>query len=178
MVDTFAKYGIAETRLGSTERLRDNIQYEENVLSYPKCSSYHFCSAKTFYVEQNSCSAGINMVATGAQGCRCRRRLGSSTRGPQVSAKGSLALILPTSWAPSSHKAADGHAFRRHLWSALFARRLSQTADMVASGGSDSSAQVLRNSRPEFRPPDASTYGFITEMLTTRASGVGAPEIM
>ena len=36
---------------------------------------------------------------------------------------------------------------------------------MVASGGSDSSAQVLRNSRPEFRPPDASTYGFITEML-------------
>ena len=50
--------------------------------------------------------------------------------------------------------------------------------DMVASGGSDSPAQVLRNSRPEFRPPDASTYGFITEMLTTRASGVGAPEIM
>ena len=50
---------------------------------------------------------------------------------------------------------------------------LSQTADMVASGGSDSSAQVLRNSRPEFRPLDASTYGFITEMLTTRASGVG-----
>ena len=44
---------------------------------------------------------------------------------------------------------------------------------MVASGGSDSSAQVLRNSRPEFRPPDAATYGFITEMLTTRASGVG-----
>ena len=110
--------------------------------------------------------------------CRYRRRLGSSMRGPQVSSKGSLALILPTSWAPSSHKAADGHAFRRHLWSALFARRLSQTADMVASGGSDSSAQVLRNSRPEFRPPDASSYGFITEMLTTRASGVGAPEIL
>ena len=96
----------------------------------------------------------------------------------RVPSKGSLALILPTSWAPSAHKAADGHAFRRHLWSALFARRLSQTADMVASGGSDSSAQVLRNSRPEFRPPDASTYGFITEMLTTRASGVGAPEII
>ena len=53
-----------------------------------------------------------------------------------------------------------------------------ETEDIVASGGSDSSAQVLRNSRPEFRSPDASTYGFITEMLTTRASGVGAPEIM
>ena len=37
--------------------------------------------------------------------------------------------------------------------------------DMVSSGGSDSSAQVLRNSRPEFRSPAASTYGFITELL-------------
>ncbi|MDY2973533.1 MAG: hypothetical protein SOR84_05545 [Candidatus Cryptobacteroides sp.] len=40
-----------------------------------------------------------------------------------------------------------------------------ETSDIVASGGSDSSAQVLRNSRPEFRPPAASTYGFITELL-------------
>ena len=54
----------------------------------------------------------------------------------------------------------------------------SDRINMVASGGSDSSVLVLRNSRPEFRPPDASTCGFITEMLTTRASGVGAPEIM
>ena len=38
--------------------------------------------------------------------------------------------------------------------------------DMVSSGGSDSSAQVLRNSRPEFRPPAASTRGFITVTLT------------
>ena len=37
---------------------------------------------------------------------------------------------------------------------------------MVAAGGSDSSAQVLRNSRLEFRPPAASTPGFITETLT------------
>ena len=26
--------------------------------------------------------------------------------------KGSLALILPTAWVPSAHRAADGHAFR------------------------------------------------------------------
>ena len=106
----------------------------------------------------------------------CRR--GSYHRpGPGCRRKVRWRSSSPLPWVPS-HKAADGHAFRRHLWSALFARRLSQTADMVASGGSDSSAQVLRNSRPEFRPPDASTYGFITETLTTRASGVGAPEIM
>ena len=36
---------------------------------------------------------------------------------------------------------------------------------MPASGGSDSSAQVLRNSRPEFRPRAASPRGFITELL-------------
>ena len=40
-----------------------------------------------------------------------------------------------------------------------------ESANLVSSGGSDSSAQVLRNSRPEFRPPAASTYGFITEIL-------------
>ena len=37
--------------------------------------------------------------------------------------------------------------------------------DMVSSGCSDSSAQVLRNSRPEFRPPAALTRGFITGTL-------------
>ena len=41
-----------------------------------------------------------------------------------------------------------------------------ESANMMSSGGSDSSAQVLRNSRPEFRPPVASTRGFITGTLT------------
>ena len=36
---------------------------------------------------------------------------------------------------------------------------------MVSSGGSAPSAHVLRNSRPEFRPPAALTPGFITETL-------------
>ena len=40
-----------------------------------------------------------------------------------------------------------------------------ETEDIVASGGSDSSAQVLSNSRPEFRPRAASPRGFITELL-------------
>ena len=35
--------------------------------------------------------------------------------------KGSLALILPTAWVPSAHKATDGHAFRRHMRPELFA---------------------------------------------------------
>ena len=33
-------------------------------------------------------------------------------RGPVWSPKGSLALILPTAWAPSVHMATDGHTFR------------------------------------------------------------------
>ena len=40
MTTTFATYGTAETLLGSTERLRYNIWYEENVLSYPKLLTY------------------------------------------------------------------------------------------------------------------------------------------
>ena len=35
--------------------------------------------------------------------------------------KGSLALILPTAWVPSAHRAADGHAFRRHMRPELYA---------------------------------------------------------
>ena len=39
-------------------------------------------------------------------------RVPQRRRGRQVPSKGSLALILPTSWAPSAYRAADGHAFR------------------------------------------------------------------
>ena len=40
-----------------------------------------------------------------------------------------------------------------------------QNLYILSSGGSDSSALVLRNSRPEFRPPAALTRGFITGTL-------------
>ena len=44
----------------------------------------------------------------------------------RVPSKGSLALILPTSWAPSAYKAADGHAFRSaHVPRALFCTKFS-----------------------------------------------------
>ena len=53
----------------------------------------------------------------------------------RVPSKGSLALILPTSWAPSAHKATDGHAFRSaHVPRALCSTDISCKQNGVKNG--------------------------------------------
>ena len=76
-----------------------------------------------------------------------------------VPSKGSLALILPTAWAPSAHKAADGHTFR----SAHGPRALCTTWILREAGGGPGGGPNI-----SMKDPDRDSEHISTRALESR----------
>ena len=103
-------------------------------------------------------------------------RTSGAARGPS---KGSLALILPTAWVPSAHKAADGHAFRRprppgSLLHGYVRRGRRQRSVPARSGASQFASRAPPPTGHETMTEDQTVTQ--AAVVGTQAANCGAPE--